>query len=276
MLLLPLLLALAPLLPTDAQESPEYRAPKIQSAIRIDGRLDETAWSTSPWTRDFIDIRGDDGPQPPLRTRVKLLWSDRYLFVGAEMEEPHLWGTLMDRDAIIYRDDDFEVFLDPSGAGENYFELEVNALGTVLDLFMNRPYNRRGSADLSFDMEGLQVAVSLHGTLNDPRDRDEGWVAEIAIPWSSLVPPEEATPPTSHSFGEAPAPGESWRVNFSRVDWPLTVVEGEYRKTAEPTRTQPHPESNWVWSPQGVVNMHVPERWGVVRFVDEPQNSRMR
>ena len=26
------------------------------------------------------------------------------------------------------------------------------------------------------------------------------------------------------------------------------------------------PERNWVWSPQGVINMHYPERWGYLQF----------
>jgi hypothetical protein len=62
-------------------------------------------------------------------------------------------------------------------------------------------------------------------------------------------------------------------MNFSRVDWPLEVVDGAYQKTAQPTRDNRHPESNWVWSPQGVINMHIPEAWGVVRFVTNPQNA---
>ena len=45
-------------------------------------------------------------------TRAKVLWNDEALWMGAEMEEPHVWGTLTERDAVIYLDDDFEVFLD--------------------------------------------------------------------------------------------------------------------------------------------------------------------
>ncbi|WP_243663860.1 hypothetical protein [Rhodothermus marinus] len=55
-------------------------------------------------------------------------------------------------------------------------------------------------------------------------------------------------------------------MNFSRVQWPLEVVDGRYRKRRDPATGRPLPESNWVWSPQGVVNMHLPERWGYVQF----------
>src|SRR5262249_49601116 len=57
-----------------------------------------------------------------------------------------------------------------------------------------------------------------------------------------------------------PRDGDQWRINFSRVEWEYEVVGGKYRKI--PGR----PEANWVWSPQGVVNMHRPERWGYLQF----------
>jgi len=272
-----------------------YDAPRALGRIAIDGKLDDPGWAAAAWTEDFMDIQGTEAPAPPLRTRAKILWDDEHLYIGAEMEEPDLWATLTDRDAIIYRDDDFEVFLDPEGDGLAYFEIEINAMGTVFDLFLDRPYNDGGRAEIGWDAPGLRAEVALMGTLNDPTDEDRGWSAEMAIPWADLVPlaPERFAKPDSRPLGsagtpgtrdrpgtrpawtpgEAPRIGDSWRINFSRVDWPLEVVEGSYRKAESPTRENRHPEANWVWSPQGVINMHVPEMWGVVRFVLDPQNS---
>jgi len=254
-----------------------YDAHRATGRITIDGRLDEAEWSAAPWTEDFADILGDAGVSPPLRTRAKILWDDEQLYIGAEMEEPHLWATLMDRDAIIYRDDDFEIFLDPDGDGMDYFEIEVNPHGALLDLFLNEPYSGGGRARIDWDLPGLRAHVWLMGTLNDPSDLDRGWSVEMAIPWADLTPPvdggNQEGRPTRSRPGFPPGPGDSWRINFSRVDWPLEIVNGAYRKTAEPSRGNPHPESNWVWSPQGAINMHLPERWGVVRFVTDPQNS---
>ena len=111
------------------------------------------------------------------------------------------------------------------------------------------------------------------GTLNDPSDEDRGWSVEMAIPWGDLVPPSTEDPKLSvDKSGGPPKPGESWRVNFSRVDWPLEIVEGSYQKAVVQTRESRHPEDNWSWSPQGTINMHIPEMWGVVRFVFDPQN----
>src|SRR5437762_10018554 len=48
--------------------------------------------------------------------------------------------------------------------------------------------------------------------------------------------------------------GDQWRVNFSRVEWRHEVLDGKYRKIPNLR------EDNWVWSPQGVIDMHRPER----------------
>jgi hypothetical protein len=259
---LPIILVLSVLFLPSSQNPRGYDAPRAFGRITIDGKLDDAGWAAAAWTEDFVDIRGVEAPAPSLRTRAKVLWDDEHLYVGAEMEEPHLWAALLDHDAIIYREDDFEVFLDPEGDGLAYFEIEVNAHGTVLDLFLNKPYDKGGRAEIGWDAPGLRSEVALRGTLNDPTDEDSGWSVEMAIPWRDLVPP-----------GRPPNPGDVWRINFSRVDWPLEVLEGSYHKAETPTRENHHPESNWVWSPQGAINMHIPERWGVVRFVVNPHNS---
>ena len=273
-----------------AQVSPElrtYDAPRAASPPVIDGTLDDPAWLAAAWTEPFIDIRGTAWPEPAWTTRAKIAWDDAHLYIAAELEEPHLWATLADRDAILYREHDFEVFIDPDGDALDYYELEINTLGTEFDLFLPRPYNRKGKANVGWDMVGLRTAVALDGTLNDPSDEDRGWTVEIAIPWSALRPPEGGTAADDprdtdryatveegrHEPGAGPRAGDEWRVNFSRVQWPVEVVPGGYRRAREPGPEDRHPEHNWVWSPQGEINMHIPEQWGIVRFREEVGRS---
>lgn len=181
-----------------------------------------------------------------------MLWDDNYFYVGAELAEPDVWGTLTGHDSVIFRDNDFEVFLNPTGDSLNYFEFEINALNTGWDLFLPKPYRQGGKADNSWEIPGLLTAVSVNGTLNDSRDRDHGWSVELAFPWSAFTGPSGAP---------RPAPGTEWRVNFSRVEWQVRSVNGRYEKLPGLK------EDNWVWSPQGEVDMHRPERWGFVEFV---------
>ncbi|HKI96182.1 MAG TPA: carbohydrate-binding family 9-like protein [Gemmatimonadales bacterium] len=232
-----------------------YRAP---TPLAIDGRLDEPAWRGAAWTADFVDILGDGAPTPALRTRAKLLWDDHYLYIGAELTEPDLWATLTHRDAVIFHDDDFEVFIDPDGDTQQYFELEINALNTVWDLLLEKAYRDGGPPVNAWNITGMESAVGLHGTLNDPADRDSGWTVELALPWRSLSP----TPGSGH----APRPGDHWRLTFSRVEWHVDTLDGRYVKRADPRTDTQLPEENWVWSPQGAINMHMPEMWGVLQF----------
>lgn len=280
----------------------------VTPAITVDGRLDERAWQAAPWTADFVDIEGERKPNPRFRTRAKLLWDDTYFYIAAELDEPHVWGTLTVHDSVIFHDNDFEVFVDPDGDSHNYGEFEINARNTGWDLRLPKPYKDGGRADDGWEIAGLRTAVHVRGTWNDARDIDSGWTIEIAIPWRGLVALfDETTPvrtarrdgsvflgyepesPEAASARDAahagprsaiatrviPLDGEQWRVNFSRVEW-LHRVTGEGRYERAPNTR----EDNWVWSPQGVINMHRPETWGYVQFsmaaADSPKARDVR
>jgi hypothetical protein len=235
-----------------------YVAPRLSTAPTIDGRLDDDGWKGAAWTTTFVDIEGERKGAPRLQTRAKMAWDDQSFYIAAELEEPDVWGTLTERDAVIFRDNDFEVFIDPDGDTHAYYELEVNALATPWDLLLIKPYRDGGPAINAWDIARLQVGVDVQGSLNKPDDRDRGWSVELALPWTSL---KEAASPH-----RPPAPGDRWRVNFSRVQWQTDVVQGKTVKRRRPGTSEPLPEDNWVWSPQGVIDMHVPERWGYVQF----------
>jgi hypothetical protein len=234
-------------------DSPKgYVCYRAANPLQINGKLDDPSWQLASWTDDFVDIEGDAKPRPRFRTRAKMLWDDEFFYIGAEMEEPHVWGTLTEHDSVIFQDNDFEVFIDPDGDNHDYYEFEINALNTGWDLRLVKPYRDGGPALNSWEIPGLKTAVQINGTLNDPSDVDRGWSVEMAFPWTVLG-----------EYARCPSPpreGDQWRVNFSRVEWLHEIVEGAYRKV-EGTK-----EDNWVWSPQGVVDMHRPERWGFVQF----------
>lgn len=291
LVLLPALTSQAPdALPRPTQPPETYAAKHVTVAPTVDGKLDEAAWASVPWSDPFVDIEGDKKPQPRYRTRMKMLWSDTTLYIAAEMEEPDVWATYRTRDQIVFHEPDFEVFIDPNGDGKAYYELEVNCLGTIFDLYLHRMYREGGPALHGWDCKGLATGIVVQGTANEPRDTDTGWTLEWAIPFASLVPQPCDQPVDAAEKargGTAPKPGEAWRINFSRVQWKHNFEElGADGKRVGPTRpaagsarlegeapayrkTPNTPEDNWVWSPQGVIDMHLPDRWGVVTFVKE-------
>lgn len=219
--------------------------------VKIDGKLDDSSWKV-PWTEFFVDIEGDRKQSPRFSTRAKMVWDDRYLYVGAQLQEPCVWGTLQKHDAIIYHDNDFEIFIDPEGDNRDYYEIELNALNAVFDLLLKKPYRDGGPALLDWDMKGLKTAVAVEGTLNDPKNIDSGWSIEAALPWDACA--RDSLPPRN---------GDQWRMNFSRVEWQLDASGGLGKMPGKEA-------DNWVWSPQGAVNMHMPEKWGIVQFSTDP------
>lgn len=233
-----------------------YTARFARKAPEIDGIVKAREWNRVQWSDRFADIEGDPKPMPAYDTRMKMMWDEQFLYVLLQMQEPDLWATLTQHDDIVYRDHDVEVFIDPNGDTFRYIEIEINAFGTVMDLYMDRPYKKKGIAQMEWHARGLKKAVGIQGSLNDGSDTDTGWTVEMAIPFDMI---EEVT-------GDAPpVPGTQWRINFSRVEW-LMEKEGKgYRKKLQ-NDGKALPEQNWVWSPQGVIDMHVPEKWGVVRF----------
>ncbi|MDD8025588.1 MAG: carbohydrate-binding family 9-like protein [Acidobacteriota bacterium] len=234
-----------------------YVCARASVPVVVDGEVDEPAWNKAPWSDAFVDIEGAAKPKPRLRTMVKMLWDDDYFYIAGYLEEPDLWATLTERDSIIFQDNDFEVFIDPDGDTHDYYELEMNALNTVWDLLLVRPYRDGGPAIHAWDIRGLKTAVKLVGTLNRPGDKDKSWFVEIALPWEIL---KEAADPKA-----SPKPGDRWRVEFSRVEYRLDVKDGAYVKRPD-AQGRPLAEDNWVWSPTGLINIHYPEMWAFVQF----------
>lgn len=242
-----------------------YPVHRAEKKIEIDGLIDSKEWEKAPWSNYFVDIEGDLRPLPKYKTKLKMLWDEDYLYIVALMEDPHIWAVSTERDSYIWQNEgDFEVFLDPDGDSLDYIEIEINAMGTEWDLLMDKPYSEDGVNDDSWDIEGLRSAVVVNGTLNNPTDTDLNWVVEIAIPWVGIKGTANTVMP--------PRQGDSWRINFSRVWWDHEIVDGRYVKIGEAFEGL---ESNWVWSPQGLINMHVPSLWGFIEFIEEeePKNK---
>lgn len=266
-----------------------------QGTIQIDGRLSESVWDLAPWSEEFVDIEGVSKPRPIYRTRMKMLWDAQALYIAAELQEPDVRGALTSRDSIIFKDNDFEVFIDPEGDGLNYGELEINALNTIWDLRLPRPYSEGGQPDDGWTLQGLRSAVRVEGTLNDSSTADRSWSLELAIPWQGLRSLQDSNQPVRRAVREGvrvrgyeivvdeavtttvspataapirtmpPAEGDVWRMNFSRVEWPSAATG------ATDGQSEQLGEENWVWSPQGVIDMHRPERWGRVIFSGPPE-----
>jgi hypothetical protein len=289
-----------------------YELPAGRS-ITIDGSLDDDAWQEVGFTRSNPDICGDAehcptaGNQsgrypcsgnccneaqkprtcgkPRFKTRQKIRWDEKYLYVGAELEEPQVWANNTQHDSIIFQDNDYEVFISPDGSNHYYKEYEMNARGAWWDLCLNKPYTNGGYENSSrvfrgsgWDDPGLKTAAKIHGcTLNDPSSGPcTGWSVEIAFPLAAIS--------LNNSNSLPPRPGTYWRINFSRVEWKVHTEGNAYvlgAKKGDCACTWPcyphgctkNPGDNWLWAPLGIVDVHQPERWGYLQFAKGAVNA---
>lgn len=259
-----------------------YIARKIQGPLTIDGDLNKAAWQQATKSHRFVDmVTGDPGLYD---TRSAVLWDDTHLYIGFWAEEPFVSATQSERDSIVFLENDLEVFID---GGDCYYELEVNALNTIYEVFfiwrdayqkggrfdvplfnVHQPdaltfggdYDRTGAsfwrgrhprglrwAFLNYDMPGLQTAVQINGRINDLTHVDKGWTLEMAIPWQSLTW-------LANGRSLPPQLGDVWRIFM-----------GRFQKLT-PSGQELHPHPAWVFSKHGVYDTHLPECFPFVRF----------
>lgn len=244
---------------------PVYVCRRAEGPFHLDGRLDKPFWKKAPFTDAFADIEGEHMPVPRFLTRAKMLWDDENFYIGAQLDGNEIWGTVTQRDDVIFRDNDFEIFIDPDSDTQQYYEFEMNVLNTVWDLFLPVAYRDGGGALNGYDIHGLRSAVHIEGSVNDCHADNRGWSVEVVIPFSSIT--------ECLADRHAPRDGDYYRLNFSRVQWKVDTADGRYRKRKNPATGNFLPEDNWVWSPTGVINIHYPELWGFVFFSDDNAKS---
>ncbi len=248
-------------LPPDLNSHPgpyrprRYVCYRASGPIAIDGRLDEKAWRDAHWSQPFEDHQAPYAPPPWKTTRFKMLHDDEFLYFGAELQEENVWGTLTERDCVIYHDNDFEIFLNPTADGVGYYEFEINALNTAWDMFHETDYHRASALHTLYDVTGLRHAVDVQGTLNYHHDEDRGWTVEVRWPLASLRERNERVKlPVER--------GDLWRVNFSRVQY-MHVYD-----RLVPAMVPDSPCEDWVWQSTATGDLHNPEMWGRVVFSD--------
>ena len=129
-------------------------------------------------------------------------------------------------------------------------------------MLLTKPYKDGGRYLNSWDIKGLKKGIYIDGTINDPSDIDNYWTVELAFPWEVL----------NQLASKTPMVNDQWKVNFSRVNYTMDVGE-VYKKAINPATGNQY-QFNWVWSPQGVIDMHRPYKWGLVQFSDKPAGSK--
>ena len=186
--------------------------------------------TATPWAgRDAQPlVENSKGAEPGLATTVRLGWNDEAWHLLFECEDPNPWATMTERDGPLWNEEVVEVFFDPVGDLQSYFEIEVNPVNTVCDLVLRRsPSGWR--KEFGWHGEGLETAVTR---------TPNGWNAALRIPFAAVASQPVRT-------------GTIWRANFFRIDRP-----GGAGGTADLS----------AWSPTLAPTFHRAERFGFVEF----------
>ena len=220
-------------------QPPVYICRRATKPFHLDGNINKPFWEDAPFTDAFLDIEGSHMPTPRFLTRAKMLWDDENFYFGAQLDGNEIWGHVTKRDDIIFQDNDFEIFIDPDSDTAQYYEFEMNVLNTVWDLFLPVAYRDNGDALNGYDIHGLQTAVHVEGSINDPDAENKTWSVEVVIPFAAIT--------ECLKDRRAPKDGEYYRINFSRVQWKTDIIDHSYQKLGMGTdRRHQHPLSGAV------------------------------
>jgi hypothetical protein len=148
------------------------RAVRTSTTIRLDGRLDETAWAAAPVTDRFTQIDPDEGRPASERTEVRVLYDDEHLYVGVRLHDRGtITGRLGRRDMDFGDSDWFGVMIDSYHDHRTAFGFDVNPAGVRHDEIKTIDVD-----DYSWDPV-WEVATTIDSA---------GWTAEYRIPFSQL------------------------------------------------------------------------------------------
>jgi hypothetical protein len=260
-----------------------YTARRARIPFAIDGGLDKQPWRDACRSPRFVDLVS--GAPALLDTRIAALWDDACLYIAFWSEEPRVRARLAARDSFLWTENDVEVFI---GGDDCYYELQINALGTVyevlyvwqdayrasdrfrcagLDLaqrnvdvlggfqdasrYGRHPRGKRW-AFMDWDLPGLRWAVRVDGTLNDDADIDRGWTVEIGFPWAGLAPLFAGRP-------WPPREGDVLRIDCSRFEH---LEAGGERLS---------PSAGWALNRHGVYDSHIPECFSFIHLGGDDQ-----
>jgi hypothetical protein len=159
--------------------APTVQALRVTEPIRIDGRLDEEAWSRAVPVTEFTQVVPEEGKPASERTEVRILFDGDALYVGARMHDSEPPTTRLGRRDANLPSDWLTVIFDSYHDHRTAFGFEVNPSG------VRRDQTRGNGEDDSWDPV-WETATTVDSA---------GWTAEMRIPFSQLrfSPAEEQT-----------------------------------------------------------------------------------
>jgi len=189
-------------------ESNEMRVALTQSPINVDGKLDEPVWKKAQiYKLGPAANRARGGKKISQSGEVQLAWDKKYFYVGITFNDLDIIAEGKENQLKHYKFGDIcEVILTPKNETW-YWEMYATPAGKKSCFFI--PGRARvGLPSMMEYKSELKVASKVNGTLNDWKDKDVSWTAEMAIPVKEL---------TAH--GEIFGKSGLWRILVARYNF---------------------------------------------------------
>jgi hypothetical protein len=229
-----------------------YVARKITKAPKLDGKLDDAAWTDAASSGAFVNTLS--GAPAEQKTEAKLAWDNKYLYVAFDNQDSDVWAGLTKRDDKLWTQEADELMIDADGNGKTYVELQVAPNGTIFDTYLPEYRKYEDAVDAKAKQYSwnskVTAKVAVDGTLNKREDKDKGWTVELAIPLEDVKGLDKAS-----GVKLPPSVGDTWRFNMFRMDVP-----------------QGKPQQAAGWSPPLVGDFHALDKFGELVFGDEKGN----
>ncbi|MFQ6093107.1 MAG: DUF5916 domain-containing protein [bacterium] len=152
------------------------RASEIALPIKIDGKLDDEAWSLAAPADDFAQYEPFEGKVPSEKTEVRVVYDRNNLYLGITCFDSlpdKIVATEMRRDSRLEKNDRVTLIFDTFHDHRNCFFFSFNPLGARVDGIVTDE-----GRDINRDWDGVwYCATSID---------DRGWCAELAIPFRTL------------------------------------------------------------------------------------------
>lgn len=181
------------------------RVPRAESAVRIDGTLDEPAWRGAIVLTGFSQFSPKDGVASDDSTEVLVWYSPTAIYFGVRAFEAHgaVRATLADRDRIS-ADDQIQILIGTFGDGRQATVFGVNPLGVQMDgtIVEQGVAQRQGFVVTSAGREAPDLSPD-YVFESKGRLTDYGYEVEVRIPFKSLR--------------YESAPEQSWRLQVVRL-----------------------------------------------------------
>ena len=149
---------------------------RIASPVRVDGILDDKAWSDAEAATNFVQQDPDVGEPVSEPTSVRVLVDAEAIYFGIVCRDSDPHGVIareLRRDNPFAADDHIEILLDTFHDHRNAYHFAVNPLGTQYDALITD--------------EGHDVNAEWNERWwSETRISSEGWTAEIKIPLTAL------------------------------------------------------------------------------------------